>query len=203
MKRIFVKRTAWICTIVVWILVFVSCNVTTENKIEQEAVNAYIKYTIDHTDEEDSSFLYVSDGKIVTVVNGKATGVYTERATAMAALFNDPETDVDESVYYVANATALDGLFVCGQSSVFSAVHQEASNAYKQYIVVHASQMESKFIYTGEGLFVPMENGIVGYAKFTLESAMTTLFGDSASSYKLTETEVDGLFICMTAEKAE
>ena len=201
MKRISVKWMAWICAIFIFVLTFASCS-SSENKIESEAVNAYLKYTIDHTEKEDSSFLYVTDGKIVTVVNGKATGVYTERAEAMAAIFDDSETDgVDESVYYVAKATSLDGLFVCGQSPVFSAVHQEASAAYKQYVVFHMAQKDSELIYQDEGLFVPIQNGIVGNAKFTLKSAMENLFGNEASSYELKETIIDGLHICVRADR--
>ena len=74
------------------------------SKLLQEANEAFISYLIDNGGEsqiEDCYFYEADEAHIVAFQNGKIAGVYADKESAKKALFDNADTEADESKEYV------------------------------------------------------------------------------------------------------
>ena len=74
------------------------------SKLFQEANEAFISYLIDNGGESqiaDCYFYEADEAHIVAFQNGKIVGVYADKENAKKALFDDADTEIDESQNYV------------------------------------------------------------------------------------------------------
>jgi len=110
-------------------------------------------------------------------------------------MYDDPETDDDESKEYQAMATTSEGLFVCSRKMVVD--KNLAKNAYANYISSHYDDIDACFIYVDGKYYVPIKNGDVLNELKTEDAALEVLFGDDAQLYRTEDTEVSGLLICV------
>lgn len=88
----------------------------TEAKLLQEANEAFISYLINNEGEDSVAECYfyeAGDLRVVAFQNGKAAGVYNDKESAKKALFDDANTEADESQGYVIVKMTEAPLSIC------------------------------------------------------------------------------------------
>jgi len=197
------NRYSFILVVLSLLLVLSACGpekTDEKEEINKQAMNAYNRFAIVHKAQQDDYFLYVSEGKIATIVKGNVTGVYEKRDEAFRAMIDDPETPENEAEFYDAMETPEDGLYICTRSRKDAAVLQAAKNAYTAYIVEDPGHINECLIFEKDGCFVPIKDGAVGSVETGMDAAMQFLFGENAASYKTEATGITGLYVCVKTE---
>ena len=116
------KRIAFLMALIMLVMPLASCGEDKntggeagmnahDTEILNAAMSAYTEYIRESVGTD--CMLYVRDGRFVALRSGAAVGVYDSEDAAMAALFDDPETETDEADPYISVPLTDSDWFLC------------------------------------------------------------------------------------------